>query len=266
MPRFIYGRSGIYAIRCIPSGRSYVGSAVDIAARWWEHRRGLKTNKHHSIALQRAWNQHGEEAFIFSRLLICAPSDLLFFEQRAFDVLKPAYNCAKIAGSQLGYKMSAESRAKMSAKAKARPFNREAFLKGLQKRIGLKRSAEFRAAISAAKKALVMTPERLARLARLRARRGPVSAEKRAKISASLIGNKRTLGYRHTPETRAKMSKTRTGRKRAPYSAEWCRNISIAKKGRTLTAEHKAKIGAASRKIWDERRRITAPVMPAPVH
>ena len=231
--RMTWGRSGIYTITCTPSGRSYIGSAKDFAARWWQHRRALRDGKHHSIALQRAWNRYGEEEFVFSRLLVCAPSDLIFYEQRAFDILRPQYNCAKVAGSQLGYKMSAEARAKMSAKAKARPFNKEAFAKGLAKRIGQKRSVEFRAQISAMKKALVMTPERLARMARVRSLRGQIKDSTRQKISESLKGNTHTLGYNHTPETRAKMSKTRTGMKRAPFSAEWCHNISLAKKGRT---------------------------------
>jgi group I intron endonuclease len=64
--------------------------------------------------MQRAWNKHGETSFSFEPLLLCAKKDLVFFEQRALDALKPAYNMCPSAGSMLRFKMSEEVRAKLS--------------------------------------------------------------------------------------------------------------------------------------------------------
>ena len=60
--------SGIYAIVHIETGRKYVGSAVNLTKRWNIHRHGLRNKKHHSAALQRAWDKYGEAAFSFEVL------------------------------------------------------------------------------------------------------------------------------------------------------------------------------------------------------
>ncbi len=112
-------KSGIYQIEHRKSGRRYVGSAVDIAARWRGHRNHLRRNTHHSRRLQNAWNKHGHEAFVFSVLEhVEEPMNLLTREQYWIDLLgacKTGYNISPTAGSQLGVKRSAESRARMSA-------------------------------------------------------------------------------------------------------------------------------------------------------
>lgn len=65
--------------------------------------------------MQRCWDKHGGEFFVFRVLICCSVENLLWYEQRALDALRPEYNSAPKAGSQLGYKHSAESRKKMSA-------------------------------------------------------------------------------------------------------------------------------------------------------
>jgi group I intron endonuclease len=37
--------SGIYQIRCIPTGKIYVGSAVNLRKRWDQHHRSLRKGK-----------------------------------------------------------------------------------------------------------------------------------------------------------------------------------------------------------------------------
>jgi group I intron endonuclease len=55
---------GIYAIRCIPTGCSYVGSTTSaFIQRWHNHRCQLRKGKHSNPQLQAAWDQHGAEAF-----------------------------------------------------------------------------------------------------------------------------------------------------------------------------------------------------------
>lgn len=163
--------SGIYQILNTLTGKLYIGSAVNFTQRWKEHRKGLKRGDHHSRYLQAAWNKYGCEAFIFRPLLICAATDLLFYEQRTLDALNPSYNLAKVAGNTLGTKRTAESRAKIAAKA-----------------IGRKcppRSAEHRAALSAALSGKPKSPEHNAALQAGRAQRS-CTQEESERRSASL--------------------------------------------------------------------------------
>jgi group I intron endonuclease len=55
--------AGIYKISHAASGRAYVGSAVNIKKRWATHRHALRTGRHHSQKLQRAWSKYGEAEF-----------------------------------------------------------------------------------------------------------------------------------------------------------------------------------------------------------
>lgn len=57
--------SGVYQILCLPTGKVYVGSAVDLYGRWRDHRRYLRQGIHHNKYLQAAWDKYGEESFEF---------------------------------------------------------------------------------------------------------------------------------------------------------------------------------------------------------
>jgi len=57
--------AAIYKITCVVTDDFYVGSAVKPKRRRWEHWDSLKKNRHHCAALQRAWNEYGEDAFEF---------------------------------------------------------------------------------------------------------------------------------------------------------------------------------------------------------
>ncbi len=85
-------KTGIYQIRCGPTGKSYVGSSVQIYVRWAQHRRALRTNRHHAPHLQRAWNRHGADAFYFEILDECDRSLLVEREQHYVDILHPKFN------------------------------------------------------------------------------------------------------------------------------------------------------------------------------
>jgi len=56
---------GIYRIRCLPSGKCYIGSSVHIQRRWKEHKADLRTGNHDNPYLQKAWGKHSEQAFVF---------------------------------------------------------------------------------------------------------------------------------------------------------------------------------------------------------
>jgi group I intron endonuclease len=55
----------IYAITHVASGRRYIGSSVNHIFRWVAHKSHLRGNRHHCRRLQKAWNKHGESAFLF---------------------------------------------------------------------------------------------------------------------------------------------------------------------------------------------------------
>jgi len=112
-------QGGVYQIVNTENGKRYIGSAKCFKHRWGTHLRHLVQGKHHSQYLQRAWNWHGQDVFKFEVLLLCAPEDAIFYEQRAMDFYKSAnhkkgYNVAPAAGGQLGFRHSDLSKLNMS--------------------------------------------------------------------------------------------------------------------------------------------------------
>ena len=75
--------------------------------------------------------------------------------------------------------------------------------------------------------------------------------------SESLKGNKNSLGYKHTTETKQKMSESRKGKKLPKFSEEHRRKISEAQKGKKLSDEHKKKISESEKgkKLSDEHKK-----------
>lgn len=148
----------------------------------------LVRGTHHNQHLQNAYRKYGAEAFVFAPLLVCDPKDAVFFEQLAIDAMRPEYNKAPRAGSNLGYRHTPEARARMSAsQAKTAHFK------------GRKHTPETLAAMSTAKRGNTATkgkkrrPEAVEKTAA--AHRGMKrSAETRARISAAMRGRKTRRG------------------------------------------------------------------------
>lgn len=113
-------KSGIYKITNINNNRYYVGSSINIHKRWLEHKRLLRENKHDNDFLQKSWNKHGEDSFVFEVLeFVEEISELIIREQYYLDMIKPfnkdiTYNICENAGNMLGFKHSEESKEKMS--------------------------------------------------------------------------------------------------------------------------------------------------------
>lgn len=173
--------TGIYQITNLQNDKAYIGSAVSFRKRWKEHLRQLTNGNHHSTLMQRAWNKYGEAAFEFKKLLVCAKADLLWFEQRALDALKPAYNVCKVAGSVLGYRHTEEAKAAAAERATGNTHRR-----------GRKESPEY---CEQAKRSRAMrkncahSEETKAKIAA--AHRGrTIPEDRRARISATLTGRK----------------------------------------------------------------------------
>lgn len=208
--------SAIYQIRNSVSGRVYVGSAVNVEQRWACHRHRLRKGNHHSIAMQRSWNKHGAEVFVFEILECVQPADLIAREQYWIDALdatnpKTGFNMAPTAGNSLGRKHPPEIRAKMRAKSfkgKKRP----------------PRTPEHCAAISAAKRGIPVPA--------LRGPRGPNPGVSKAKkgVPNPAIGewSRRHKGRKIGPMSEAHKQKLRD----RVFSEETKALMSLAAKAR----------------------------------
>ncbi len=153
------GDCGVYEIMCIPNGRRYIGSSVNMAKRFMEHRSALRNGRHHSFLLQRTWEKYGESAFRFTRLLACDADHRTLYEQIAIDVFDaanplvgmnrdPVAKCSPPSAAFKGRQHTTESKRKISESRKGM----HAWNKGIPSaQKGAKRSQEGRQRIATAK-------------------------------------------------------------------------------------------------------------------
>lgn len=216
-------KSGIYQISNL-DGTLYVGSAVNLTKRKGNHFYCLREGNHPNIHLQRAWNRDGADAFTFSVLeYVERLEDLTVREQAHLDATKlagtPMYNILEKAHSQLGFRHSDESKAKISRNKK-----------------GFFPTDETRQRLSVAQKARVFTEEQKKNMSE--ARQGIVFSEAH-KNNLSLVGKKRTLqpqsieamrvankGRALSPEHKAKIGEAnRAARKAKKLAQESAQNV-----------------------------------------
>lgn len=110
-------KSGIYQILNKLNGNFYIGSAINLNARFGSHKYDLNTNQHHNTHLQRAWNKYGINTFEFKILEYCEPDKLIEREQWYIDNLeayKIGYNRRKNATSNIGIKWTQDHKDKIS--------------------------------------------------------------------------------------------------------------------------------------------------------
>ena len=108
---------GVYQIRNIVTEFCYAGQSIHLKDRPSVHWSLLKNNKHDNIHLQRSYNKHGRDKFVFEILLYCEPKELTRYEQFFVDkyiALKISYNiCRECVDSTRGTKHTEETRNKM---------------------------------------------------------------------------------------------------------------------------------------------------------
>jgi group I intron endonuclease len=216
--------SGIYKIKNIKNNKVYVGSAINFKNRWFEHKKVLRKNKHHSKHLQNSWNIYKENNFVFEIIEECEKEFLLFNEQKWMDFYKSydknfGYNICRTAGSRLGIKHTRKTKLKLSKAHMGKVMSEETKLK-----------------LSKINKGKI------------------ISLDHRQKTSKSLKGKK------HTQEHTNNFIISRTGIK---HSKETKIKIGLACKGRVVSKETRIKIGLSKigntnvrGMKWSEERRI----------
>jgi len=220
--------SGIYSIRNKANGKLYVGSTVDFASRWANHRCQLRKGNHDNSYLQRAWVKYGEDAFEFAVLVECPEGDLAVTEARFIHethagTREHGYNLDTFIQGRRA--VSPETRAKLSAACKGRKLSDETKAKLSAAKMGRKHSLEARAAMSLAQTGRKHSEETLQKFRE----------------------------HRHTDETRAKIAAAHTG---LPMTDDAKEKLRQANLGRTASAETKEKLRAAftGRYVSDETK------------
>jgi group I intron endonuclease len=139
--------SGIYVIQNLINHKVYIGSAINIKARWADHRKKLKDDVHFNAHLQSAWNKYGEENFTFWIIEVTTKQLLVQREQFFLDLFQVhesgIYNVSLVAQNCLGIRRTDEFKRKQSLAriGKKRPY--DFCLKIRKANKGKKRTKEF---------------------------------------------------------------------------------------------------------------------------
>ena len=269
-------QSGIYFFKNITNGRFYVGSALYLRGREIEHLRMLERGIHHSIKFQRSWDTYGATGFVYGIIeIVEEKTKLIEREQFWIDRLSAAdpsfgLNVQPSAQSPLGTKRSDEFREKTriaSTGRKMPPRTKEHRERLSVAHKGRAVSAETRAKMSAGHVGVKRGPLSESHRQKIREnnlRRGPPSAESRARMSAAQKARNSNPLTKKKPlsaESRAKISASLTGKTQSPEtiekrrlsmvgyvaSPETCAKISAGLMGHVLSPETRAKIGDAHR-------------------
>lgn len=207
--------SGIYLIKNIVNEKSYVGQSQDMNRRIKAHIRDLNRNAHCNPHLQKAWGKYGKDAFVFSVLEEC-PIELLNEREMYYiaktDSFSSGYNMNMGGGSSLGYRHTDETKRKLR--------ERHADMSGENNPMYGHSVHEF------------MTEEAIALW--------------KFHISQSMMGEKNHFyGKKHTAESCAKISKSKTGKFKGEMNPMY---------GRSHTAETRIKIKEALKDFYDNNR------------
>jgi len=254
---------GIYRIRNKINDKRYVGSTQDFDERWGIHRDELRRGNHYNPHLQNAWNKYGEENFAFEiEEEIENGRDLLSVEQGYLDEgfeLGILYNIARKAGGgnlgeevneKIGRSMSRvltgvpkskEHRANLSKALTGQKIHTEEWKQEQSERMSGENNPMYgKPGYWLGKK----NPEQSKRMSgKNNPNYGGLTEDHKDAISRA------KTGYKHTEETKAKISKSMSGENNPNYgkpcTEETKAKISMTLIGRKHTEEHNAKISKA---------------------
>jgi group I intron endonuclease len=116
---------GIYVIKNLVNNKVYIGQAENVYGRWGIHIKELVFGIHINNHLQKAWDKYGEDKFEFSILERCEVSELDTKEIKFVADFKSSderygYNKTEGGAGRRGFKVSDETKHKISIKAKIR--------------------------------------------------------------------------------------------------------------------------------------------------
>lgn len=127
-------KGGVYCYTCLVNGKNYVGSAFLLSRRLAQHDYDLVKNADNSKYLQNAWNKYGLNNFVRKVLAfveltgdktvdgkLLTDAEDIWIER--LDACNPekGYNIRKKAHTNLGLTRTAETKALLSEKRRARP-------------------------------------------------------------------------------------------------------------------------------------------------
>lgn len=201
----------IYLIRNMVNGKGYVGQTVrSVKERLREHWSDAKSART-EMALHKALTKYGIDNFSVIEIASAQEGPILNELERHFienlGTLSPSgYNISRGGkGRASGFSVSEETRQKMSVARKGKPSSKK----------GIPVSEEQKRKQSIAMTGRKPTEEQRRKMSeKSKGRKYPgriLSDEHKAKVSLSLIGNKRSVGRIHSEETKAKMSLKRKG-------------------------------------------------------
>lgn len=131
-------KAGIYQLTNKTNGKSYIGSSIDLRVRFYSYfnfshisRLDKGNSLIHKALLKYGYSNFSLTILEFVDLNGLTPRSKVFRqillerEQHYLDSKKPEYNILEVAGSSLGFKLSEETRLKMSVSKKGLPSHRK---------------------------------------------------------------------------------------------------------------------------------------------
>jgi len=181
--------SGIYKIINVVNNKFYVGSAVNFARRWTNHRQKFRCGKGVNRHLQAAWDKYGEQSFVF-----------VVVEEVDIDKLLEAENrwLKEHVGKEYCYNIGVDAKAAMLGRSgELNPMYGRRFAHTGEAKEKIRRTSLGRKHTQEAKDKIkaYLTGK-------------PKSAETRAKISATLSGDGNFwYGKKRSQEFKAKVNR-----------------------------------------------------------
>ena len=249
----------IYKITNIKNGKKYFGQTIKgYLNRWIRGHIGkaYKRKKNDRTEFQSAIVKYGKESFKIELICRC-PIELLdkmeiyYIAKYKTNVCRYpeslGYNLTDGGGGCRGYKLSLESRNKISEKNKGKKWteDRKNEMSKIMTGEGnpfydCKHTLESRNKISEKNKGKERTEEQKKEMSKTQIKYFEEHPEAREEISNRVSGEGNPFyNHKHTEETKEKMRKNMKGIKRTP---EQCLNISLAKRGYVPSEDTKAKL------------------------
>lgn len=139
-------KCGIYRWKNIITGKSYIGSSINLSRRFSSYYSLIYLKRRVKIGTSVIYSsilKNGYSSFSLDILEYCESNVVILREQYYIDLLKPEYNILKIAGSRLGSTQSENTKELISNALNNRVFSDESKEKmrlAIKDRVGIKTS------------------------------------------------------------------------------------------------------------------------------